>query len=83
MICTIISDREDTANLLSYHVTVLTGDVRGAGTDANVFLVMIGKTGKSREIVLDDEKNNFERGMTDEFKVSKFTKQLLCSVLSL
>ena len=51
-------------------VTVITGDVRHAGTDANVFLEIIGKHGRTGEIKLDDEKNNFERNMTDMFKVS-------------
>ena len=52
-----------------YDVTVVTGDVRGAGTDANVYLMIMGKLGKTRDVLLDDNKNNFERGMTDKFKV--------------
>lgn len=51
-------------------MVVETGSEKYAGTDANVYLLITGKLGKAREIVLDNEKNNFERGMTDVFDVS-------------
>ena len=54
----------------TYLVTVLTGDVKYAGTDANVFIQICGKDGRAtRKIKIDDAKNNFERGATDQFKV--------------
>ena len=34
---------ETKAKLTTYEVTVKTGDVRGAGTDANVYLVLFGE----------------------------------------
>ncbi len=46
-----------------------TGNRTYAGTNANVFLMMFGKLGKSTEVQLDDEKDNFEAGMIDDFKV--------------
>ena len=46
-----------------YKVTVYTGDVRGAGTDANVFCTLFGDFGESGEHKLDTSKNNFERNM--------------------
>ena len=49
----------------------MTGNIRYAGTDANVYIIMIGTLGKSHEIQLDDGKNNFEKGDTDVFKVSQ------------
>jgi hypothetical protein len=49
-----------TAN--EYKVTVYTGDKRGAGTDANVFITLFGDAGDSGERKLDTSKNNFERG---------------------
>lgn len=51
-------------------MTVQTGDVKYAGTDANVFIQICGKDGKAtRKIKLDDARNNFERGATEQFKV--------------
>ena len=49
----------------SYHVDVYTGDVRGAGTDANVFLTIFGDRGDSGERKLHKSETNrdkFERG---------------------
>ncbi len=39
-----------------------TGDVKNAGTDAEVSIVLFGTLGDSGEFKLDDKKNNFERG---------------------
>ena len=38
---------ETKAMLTTYEVTVKTGDVRGAGTDANVYIVMHGENDDS------------------------------------
>ena len=46
-----------------------TGDVRGAGTNSNVFLVLYGDNGKSDEFKLRTKSDNFERGQVDQFKV--------------
>lgn len=40
---------------------VKTGDLRGAGTDADVFLTIYGPKGDTGERVLDNSANNFER----------------------
>ena len=45
-----------------YKVTVITGDKWGAGTDANVHLVLFGDAGESDELKLNNSKNNFEKG---------------------
>ncbi|KAK9824333.1 hypothetical protein WJX72_009517 [[Myrmecia] bisecta] len=50
-----------------YEVTVATSDIRGAGTDANVMLVVFGAAGHTPELRLDSHKNNFERGRSDVF----------------
>lgn len=42
--------------------------MKGAGTDAKVFLVLYGRDGKSDEIRLRSEKKAFETGACDEFK---------------
>jgi len=44
-----------------YKISVYTGDKRGAGTDANVYIIMFGENGDSGDKFLDDSKNNFER----------------------
>ena len=53
-----------------YEVKVVTGDRRGAGTDANVFIVLYGENGTSgRPKVLQSSSANFERATTDVFGV--------------
>ncbi len=37
-------------------------DVRGAGTNADVSVVLIGSAGKSKELKLESSADNFERG---------------------
>ena len=46
----------------SYKITVFTGNKRGAGTDANVYITLFGKQGDSAERKLDNSENNFEKG---------------------
>ena len=43
-------------------MTVFTGNKKGAGTDANVYITMFGEFGDSGEKKLSSRKNNFERG---------------------
>uniref|UniRef100_A0A8B9N717 Lipoxygenase homology domains 1 n=1 Tax=Accipiter nisus TaxID=211598 RepID=A0A8B9N717_9AVES len=54
--------------LINYEVSVVTGDVRAAGTNAKVFMQIYGETGKTELIILENRSNNFERGATDIFK---------------
>ena len=58
-----------TGKPVQYEVIVKTGDVRYAGTDANVYVIFVGADGKSGKMFMDDSSNNFERGMTESFKV--------------
>lgn len=56
-----------------YKITVVTSDVKYAGTDANVYIKIIGKQAETGKILLEKSKNNknkFESGRTDEFEVS-------------
>lgn len=55
---------------IPYEIEVHTGDVRGAGTDANVFVVLYGKEKKSEQFWLENKTDNFERGDVDKFKVT-------------
>jgi hypothetical protein len=44
-----------------YTVTVSTGNVRGAGTSAKVFVTLFGEKGDSGKKFLDNAPDNFER----------------------
>ena len=46
----------------TYLVSVTTGTMRGAGTDANVYVTLFGEKGTSGEKLLDNDPANFERG---------------------
>lgn len=53
---------------VKYEIIVITGDVKGAGTDANVFLTVYGANGDSgRRQLRQKFRNLFERGRTDRF----------------
>lgn len=53
---------------VKYEVIVVTGDVKGAGTDANVFITIYGSNGDSGQRALQQKfRNLFERGHTDRF----------------
>ena len=52
-----------------YSVTVVTGDADDAGTGANVFITLIGANGKSKEILLDNPTDNFEKEHVDVFNI--------------
>jgi len=60
---------------IPYEITVWTGNVRGAGTDSNVFIQMYGEGGKTEEYVLRNRTNNFEQGEVDKFKVTVICNQ--------
>lgn len=55
---------------IPYEIEVHTGDVRGAGTNSNVFVALYGKEKKSEELWLRNKTDNFERAEIDKFKVS-------------
>uniref|UniRef100_A0A3B5LQZ1 Lipoxygenase homology domains 1b n=1 Tax=Xiphophorus couchianus TaxID=32473 RepID=A0A3B5LQZ1_9TELE len=55
--------------LMNYEVTVVTGDVMFAGTNARVFIQIYGEKGKTETITLENRSNNFERNTTEIFKV--------------
>ena len=57
----------------TYKITVKTSDVSGAGTDADVFVVLFGEYGDSDEVHLKDSDTNrkpFKHGQTDVFTAS-------------
>ena len=50
-------------------VVVGTGDKRGAGTDANVYIILHGESTSTAKYKLESTGNNFERGRVDTFGI--------------
>jgi len=58
-------------NDLNINVWVVTGDKDGAGTDANIYLDIIGDVNDAKYIYLDNpDRNDFERGHIDDFSIT-------------
>uniref|UniRef100_A0AAY4CCW5 PLAT domain-containing protein n=1 Tax=Denticeps clupeoides TaxID=299321 RepID=A0AAY4CCW5_9TELE len=62
----------DEEKLINYEVTVITGELFAAGTNANVFLQIYGDQGKTELLTLKSRSNNFEKGTTEIFKARQF-----------
>jgi len=60
----------------AYQLKVVTADCRGAGTDADISVILHGESGASGEMPLDTSANNFERNQTDEFVLNLGAKEL-------
>ncbi|XP_076991672.1 lipoxygenase homology domain-containing protein 1 isoform X3 [Tamandua tetradactyla] len=69
--CAVI-DEEEMMEWTSYTVTVKTSDILGAGTDANVFIIIFGENGDSGTLPLKQSANwnKFERNNMDTFNFS-------------
>lgn len=52
-----------------HQVETLTSDLRGAGTDANVFLIMHGTLGDGTRHILTAGHDDFNRGVANEFVI--------------
>src|SRR4051794_22404830 len=48
-----------------YEITVETGNVGNAGTDANVHITLYGSLASAGPVNLDDSRDNFEQGAID------------------
>ncbi|XP_056680371.1 lipoxygenase homology domain-containing protein 1 [Monodelphis domestica] len=66
--CAVINE-EEMMEWTSYTVTVKTSNIMGAGTDANVFIIIFGENGDSGTLPLKRSKNwnKFERNSSDTF----------------
>jgi hypothetical protein len=53
--------------MTTYQISVLTGNLDHAGTDARVYLTLFGERANSGERELDNPRNNFERSCQDVF----------------
>ena len=55
---------------VKYEVVVTTGDVKGAGTNANVFLTIFGSNGNTGKRPLTKAfRDLFEKNQTDKFQI--------------
>ena len=72
---------ENVVPLLEYKVQVITGNSFGAGTDANVYIKVIGTRGSTAEHELgaDSEEDPFERGKSVLFNQYSLTRD--CTLL--
>ncbi|XP_037228557.1 lipoxygenase homology domain-containing protein 1-like [Falco rusticolus] len=48
---------------------IWTSDIKNAGTDATIYFQIYGDKGKSDEMKLDNNSDNFEAGQTDKFMI--------------
>ena len=55
--------------VVPYEITLYTGDVKDAGTDAHIFVKVFGVGGSSSDIMLEKHSERFERGRIDLIKV--------------
>ncbi|XP_037833937.1 lipoxygenase homology domain-containing protein 1-like [Kryptolebias marmoratus] len=62
-------DPMDMPKYNKYVVSVFTADLKGSGTDADVFINIFGEFGDTGERRLDSDKNNFEKGTEDKFTI--------------
>lgn len=58
--------------VVKYKIAVHTGDKRGAGTDANIYIILHGENGDTGKRPLESSGNNFERGRVDTFGIEAF-----------
>src|SRR4051812_14723219 len=63
------SDQQTYAATVTYKVTAVTADRKGAGTSANVFVNLYGQKGTSGAKQLEGVKNAFQKGQSDTFGV--------------
>jgi lipoxygenase homology domain-containing protein 1 len=80
-----VSDLDDKggANAMKFQVTVQTGKVGNAGTDAKVFITMNGEKNKIAKRQLqkpEGGKNAFEKGNKDVFKFDGVDIGKVCSI---
>ncbi|XP_059398613.1 lipoxygenase homology domain-containing protein 1 [Carassius carassius] len=62
-----VSLRQKKQKKLPWSLWIWTSEIKGAGTDAQVFLQVYGETGKSDEMKLESKSDSFEQGQCDKF----------------
>jgi len=66
--------------MAAYRITTVTGQLKGSGTDARVYISLVGNGGKLTKVRLDNDKNNFETGRIDVFNLEAMDLGDLTSV---
>ena len=54
---------------VTYYVSITTGDLRNAGTNARVYVTLNGSLGSSGEYQMEGTGNDFRKGKTDSFRI--------------
>lgn len=63
-------EQQATATETMYTITVVTGNLRGAGTSSKVSVNIFGEKGETGDRSLENARDNFARGKTDSFEIS-------------
>lgn len=61
--------REEPGEKVIWNLTVYTSDKKNAGTNSNVYLVLYGDRGKSDDLDIRENPENFEQGKKDNFRI--------------
>ena len=67
-----IIESDDICLSATYNLSIKVGDVKGSGTDGNVYIQLFGERGNTAKIQLrqaGDTRNKFEKGRTYKFTV--------------
>lgn len=67
-----IIESDDIRFSATYNLSIKVGDVKGSGTDGNVYIQLFGERGNTAKIQLrqaGDTRNKFEKGRTYKFTV--------------
>ena len=65
-------ESDDICFSATYNLSIKVGDVKGSGTDGNVYIQLFGERGNTAKIQLrqaGDTRNKFEKGRTYKFTV--------------
>ena len=68
---------------VDYHLTIRTGDLAGAGTDAPVFIQIVGDDGETERIELSPGgtgDKRFDKGRTDKFVIGTLDVGKVCEL---
>ena len=60
--------------MITYELSIQTGDVEEAGTDCDVSLKLFGTEGSSSDFLIKKQEGYFERGAIDNLIVSETQK---------
>ncbi|KAG7272797.1 hypothetical protein CRUP_017851 [Coryphaenoides rupestris] len=64
-----VSLRQQKLKKYPWTLWIFTSDIKGAGTDAQVFLQIYGELGKSDEMKMENNSDSFEQGQVDKFMI--------------